>query len=80
MIFTGFLRLKINKGSLNFSQNLQAFIIEQVDEIEAESYALSQPPCNDFLGWRGSSRPNLVINGSSSIDFKRRTLTGKLIR
>ncbi|EFX74220.1 hypothetical protein DAPPUDRAFT_252029 [Daphnia pulex] len=75
--FTKWMTSTINKGSLNSPQNLTTFYIERVDKIEAESYALSQPACNDSPRMRSSfARPSLVINGSGSIIFERRAFTG----
>ncbi|KAK4016041.1 hypothetical protein OUZ56_031003 [Daphnia magna] len=76
VIITGFHRLKVTKGSLNYSQNLQSLTIERVEQIETEPYALSQPSCSDFSGWRQSLRPTLFINASSIANLQRRTLTG----
>ncbi|XP_057373839.1 uncharacterized protein LOC130694766 [Daphnia carinata] len=74
VIITGFHRLKVTKGSLDYSQNLQLLTIERVEQIETEPYALSQPSCSS--GWRHSLRPTLFINASSIANLKRRTLTG----
>lgn len=56
--------------------NLKSVNIENIGEIETESFALSQPLCNSSTYLKDPARPTIVINGSSINNLTTRTLTG----
>lgn len=74
-----FRQLKLYRNCLEQLYELKQISIENVERIETESFALSQPLCGTkrpLPGGRLPSLPTISINHSSIINLTQRTFTG----